>query len=73
MTDYVAPELRELIPNAQQEMVISWVVEAVFNAAPVFWNTGRGSGKSTLRAMIAQAILDTDMHESLYEVRPKDA
>lgn len=69
MTDYVAPEITSLTPTASQQCVIDGALLAIRDDDAGFWKTGRQSGKSTVRAMIAQALLDEDEHNP-YKVVP---
>jgi len=71
MSEYTAPELSTLTPTHAQQETIDLAVKLI-NFGKVFQFRGRGSGQTTLRAFIAQAILDTDHRPEspLYEVRP---
>lgn len=68
---YIAPEITTLTPSPEQRQVIEDVIRWLHRDTGAFaiLSQGRGAGKSTLRALIAQRILDGDA-EPLYEVRP---
>lgn len=66
---YIAPDIELLSPSEGQRMILEFIVNGIDDAAPTFWAKGRGAGKSTLRAMIAHAILSDDEHP-LYKVVP---
>lgn len=70
MKNYVAPELDTLTPRAEQAALVSQCVESVQDIGDWLWAIGRGAGKSTTRALIAQAILNEGDDYPLYEVRP---
>jgi hypothetical protein len=65
---YTPPEVATLEPTPSQLGAINYVVLAAESLALL--SQGRGSGKSTARALIAQAILNGDDGDPLYEVRP---
>lgn len=63
------PEIGDLKPiEVQQDAIdlVLWLIQGI-----PYFKLGRGSGKSTARAMIANAILAEEEHP-LYEVKPKD-
>lgn len=67
---YQPPEINSLTPSSGQQMIVDAALEAIRQTAPAFWDKGRGAGKSTVRAFIAQAILDDDAYP-LYTVVPQ--
>lgn len=68
-TRYVAPEITTLVPRPEQQQIIDANMAAISIIGRPLWVSGRGAGKSTTRAMIAQALLDQEDYP-MYEVRP---
>ena len=65
---YVAPEIADLTPNPVQRVIIDGAVKYIDQFQ--LFKQGRGAGKTTTKAMIAQALLNDDY--PLYKVVPVD-
>lgn len=70
MRAYVAPEIADLTPTEGQREIVEAAVQAIRDTDPAFWRQGRGAGKSTVKGLIAQAILDDGDIYPLYTVIP---
>ena len=67
-TDGKAPEIKDLTPHHAQERIVDICMEAIQDAGDAYWGLGRGSGKSTVRGMLAARLLAEDDYP-LYEVK----
>lgn len=65
---YTAPEISELVHHPEQQRIVDICMEAIEDIGDALWSIGRGAGKSTVRGMIAHAILTAEEHP-LYEVK----
>lgn len=69
MAAYEPEPIENIVPTHPQQMVIDAALEAIQQVAPAFWATGRGAGKSTVKALIAHRLLDEEGY-SPYKVVP---
>ncbi len=65
-----APSLDIITSFDKQQVIVDKIVAEVTEMILADLPMGRASGKSTLRALIAQAILEDDSSPRPYEVRP---
>lgn len=66
---YTPPDITSLTPTPQQRECIERAVALIYTDKVIggYLVMGRGAGKTTLRAMIAQAVLDDPRLDAAHE------